>query len=174
MILYMQLSCIYNSYDPKESPRGGQRFSDIFRFKLFATRCNSRSGGGGGPTLPAVAANFQAGHHVVKPAIALDLPLETVEEVAFELRDLAAAQAGHVDVVALRASLIVMLFALQVHQIQFVDQPVAFQEVEGSIHRDPVHLRVDLPRSAKDLAGIEMLLGRLDHAEDGSALASHA
>ena len=39
-----------------------------------------------GAALGAIAANFQAGDDDMKPAIALDLSLEAVEEVAFEFR----------------------------------------------------------------------------------------
>jgi len=34
--------------------------------------------------------------------IALDLPLQTVEQIALEFRNFPAAQTGHVDVVALQ------------------------------------------------------------------------
>lgn len=40
--------------------------------------------------------------------------------MAFEFRDFAAAEAGHVDMVSLRAALIVVFFAFQVHQIELV------------------------------------------------------
>ena len=64
-----------------------------------------------------VSADFQTAYYDVKAAIALNLSLEPVEQIAFEFCDFPAAQAGHVDVVALRTALIKMLFALHVHEI---------------------------------------------------------
>ena len=74
-----------------------------------------------------VSANFQATHDDVKPAIALDLSFQAIEQLAFEFHDFSAAQARHVDVVALWAALIKMLLALHVHQVEFVDQAIALQ-----------------------------------------------
>src|SRR5215467_11836743 len=73
----------------------------------------------------AVAADFKAAHDDVKLAVALDLALEAVEQIAFEFRDLAAAQAGHVDVITLRPALVIVLLALHVRQIKFVDKAMA-------------------------------------------------
>src|ERR1700740_2749210 len=47
------------------------------------------------PRLTAVAPHLQAAYHDMEAAIALDLPFQTVEQVALELGDLAAAQACH-------------------------------------------------------------------------------
>ena len=79
----------------------------IFRFRIYATSCNKRkpSRRGKCAALAAVAAHLQAAHDNVEAAVALDLSLEAIEEIAFELRDLPATQAGHVDVIALRATL---------------------------------------------------------------------
>src|SRR5215472_9986000 len=69
-------------------------------------------------TLPAVAAHFESADHDMEPAVPLDLAFQAIEQVALKLSDLAAAQAGHVDVIALRPAFVVMLFSLQMHQIQ--------------------------------------------------------
>ena len=68
-----------------------------------------RSGGGGGPALTAIAAHFKPAHHDVEAAIALNLPLQAVEEIALEFRNLAAAQARHMDVIALGPALVLSL-----------------------------------------------------------------
>jgi hypothetical protein len=68
-----------------------------------------------GPALGAISAYFQACDHDVEVAIPLDLPLKAVEEVALKLRDLAATQTCHVDVIPLRTPLVVVLFPLEVH-----------------------------------------------------------
>lgn len=107
-------------------------------------------------------------------AVALDLSLEAVEEVALELRNLAAAEAGHVNVVALRAPLVVVLLALHMHEVEFVDQALALEQVNGAIDGDTIDLGVEFAGLAQNLAGIEMLLGGFHDGEDGTALAGHA
>jgi hypothetical protein len=63
----------------------------------------------------------------MEAAVALDLTFETIEQVALELADTAATETGHVDVVALRAPLIKVLFAFKVHQVKLVYQPMALE-----------------------------------------------
>jgi hypothetical protein len=104
----------------------------------------------------------------------LNLPFEAVEKIAFEFSDLAATKAGHVDVVALRAAFVKMFLSLHVHEIEFVDQAVALQQSEGAIYGDAVDLGIELAGLAQDLAGIEMLFGGFDDAEDGATLMGHA
>jgi len=110
----------------------------------------------------------------MKSAVALDLALQAIKEIALEFHDLAAALAGHVDVIALRTALVEMLLALHVHQIQLIDQPVALQQTQRAINSDPVDLRVDPAGAAENLAGIEMLLGGFDNAKNRATLARHA
>jgi hypothetical protein len=51
----------------------------------------------------------------VKTAVALDLAFESIEKVALEFGNPAAAQASHVNVIALRAPLVIMFLSVQVH-----------------------------------------------------------
>lgn len=110
----------------------------------------------------------------MEAAIALDLTLQTVEKIAFEFHNFSAPQARHVDVIALRATLVIMFFALKMHKVEFVHQAVALQQVESAVNRDTIDLRIDFLRAAQNPGSIEVLLGRFDHAQDGFALASHA
>jgi hypothetical protein len=121
-----------------------------------------------------IAADFEPGDNDVEAAIALDLSLEAVEQIAFEFGDLSATETGHVDVISLRATLIKMFFALQVHEIEFIDQPLALEEVEGAVDGDAVDLRIEFLGAAKNSGGIEVLLGGFDDTQDHFALAGHA
>ena len=110
----------------------------------------------------------------MEAAIALDLAFEPIKKITFEFHDFAAPQTCHVNVVALRAALVVMLFSLEMHEVEFVHQAVALQQVERAVNRDTIDLRIDFLRAAQNPGRIEVLLGRFDHAQDGFALASHA
>ena len=121
-----------------------------------------------------ISTNFKPGDDDVESAIALDLSLEAVEQIAFEFGDFPATETGHVDVIPLRATLIKMFFALQVHEIKFIDQALALEEVEGAVDRDAINLRIEFLGAAKNSGGVEVLLGGLDDAQDHFALAGHA
>ncbi len=144
---------------------------------LFQDCCNQLQSGtcsrSAKTALSAVTAHFQPAHDDVELAIALDLSLEAVEQVAFEFHDLSAAQAGHMDMVALRTSLIIVLFALHVHEVEFVDQALPLEQFQRAINRDSIHLGIDFLGAPQNLAGIEMLLRGFDNAENRAALLRH-
>ena len=100
----------------------------------------------------AVTANLQTRDQYVKLTIALDLTLEPVEEIAFKFRNLAATQAGHVNMIPLRASLVEVFLPLHVHKIQFINQPMPFQQIQGPINRHTIDLRIQFASAAEELA----------------------
>ena len=71
-----------------------------------------RYGGAAGGT---VTTDFETSDYDVEVAITLNLSFQPVEQIAFKFGNLAATQASHVYVVALRASFIEMLLPLHVH-----------------------------------------------------------
>ena len=79
------------------------------------------SGGRSAAALGTVAADFQSCDGDVKAAFPLNLAFEPVEKVAFEFGDLAAAQAGHVNVVTRWAAFVEVFFSLHVHQVEFIN-----------------------------------------------------
>src|SRR5215472_417350 len=136
--------------------------------RIVATRCNSRSSRRCGAAVAAISANFETSDDDVKSAVALDLSLEAIEEIAFEFGDLATAKASHMDVIALGATFVVMFFALEVHEVELVDQAVALEEIESAIDGDAVDLGIQFAGFAEDLGGVEVLFGGLDDAQDGA------
>ena len=110
----------------------------------------------------------------MKLALALDLSLQTVEEITFKLEYFSAAKAGHVQVIALRAALVKVLFSLEVHEIEFVDESVALEQFQRAIDGHAVDFGIEIASFTEQLTGIEMLLGGFDHAENDAALPGHA
>ncbi len=109
----------------------------------------------------------------MEATVTLDLPLEPFEQIAFEFHDAATAQASHVDVVALRATLVIMLFSLHVHEIEFIYKAMSLEQTQGAVDGYAVNVRIKAARMTQDLAGIEMLFGSFDNAENGATLAGH-
>src|ERR1700686_1590253 len=93
-------------------------------------------------TSRAVAANFQPRHHDPKAAVLLHLSFQFLKNVAYELHDLAATQAGHVDVIPIQLALVVVTLAVDVHQIEFVNETVPLQQLQRPVDRAAIYARV--------------------------------
>ena len=128
----------------------------------------------GSTTLRAVTADFQAAHHDVKTAFALDLAFETIEQVTFKFGNFAAAQTCHMNVVALRTALVKVLFTLHVHEVKFVNQSMPFKQFEGTIDGHAIDAGIDLAGLTQYLSGVQVELGSFDDAQDCSPLVGEA
>lgn len=151
----------------------GQGQACIFCVRVFATICNP-SCGRSCAALGAISANFQPSHDDVESAIALDLAFEAVEEIAFEFHDLSATKACHVNMIALRATLIEVLFTLHVHEIEFIDQSMTLEKAERAIDGNAINSRIQFASVPENLRGVEVLLGGFHHAENGAPLVSQS
>jgi hypothetical protein len=127
-----------------------------------------------GAALGAVTTDFQPGDDDMEAAVPLDLTFQAVEQVTLEFRNLATAQARHVNVVPLGAAFVVVFLALHVHEIEFVNQTMSLEQSQGAIDSDPVNLGIEAAGAAQQLTGVKVLLGGLDHAQNRAALARHA
>jgi hypothetical protein len=76
--------------------------------------------------------------------------------------------------IALGTTFIVVLLALQVHEVELVNQAVALEQIESAVDGHTIDLGIDPAGMAQDLAGVEVLLGGLHHTQDGATLARHA
>src|SRR2546422_9041549 len=126
------------------------------------------------PAGVAVATHLGSGYGDLHAPIALDLALKLLKQAALELTDFTAAQASDVDVVAGSVAFVVVLVAADVQQVQLVDQAVALEQVQGAIHSDAVHARVNLLRPAEDGTCVEMALGAVHDLQKDAALAGQA
>jgi len=77
------------------------------------------------------------------------------------------------DVIALWAALVVVFLTLHVHEIKFVHQSMSLEQTQGAIDSHTIDVGIELSGVAQYLACIQMLFGRLNHAQNGSALPRH-
>ena len=77
-------------------------------------------------TLPAHPSHFEAHYLYFKIILSRDLPLQALEGRTVKLFNFPAMEARQVQVVFLCLDLVVMLFAVQVHQVKLIDQAQAF------------------------------------------------
>jgi len=145
--------------------RGPSRLKTVLRQRLFFF---------GGEAVVADAADFGAGDGDLDVAIAGNLLLELLVEARFEFADLAAAETGDMDVIAGAVSFVVVAVAAKVEEIEFVDEALAFQEIDGAVDGNEVYFGVDFLGAIEDLIDVEMLLGGIHDLEDDAALAGEA
>ena len=69
-------------------------------------------------------------------AVAGNLILKLVVEMAFEFTDFAATEASNVDVVAWAVGLVVMAITPEMEEIEFVDEAMFFEEIDGAVNSD--------------------------------------
>jgi hypothetical protein len=99
-------------------------------------------------TRGTVSTDFQSRYDNSEPAVFFHLPLQLFENVAYELHDLAAAQAGHVDMVAIQFALVVMTLAVDMHQVEFVDQALSLEQLQRSVNGAAIDTGIQLSRPA--------------------------
>ena len=90
--------------------------------------------------------------------VARDLFLELFVETGLKLADLAAAQTRDMDVVARAVALVVVAVAAQVPKVEFIDEALLLEQVDGAINGYEVHVRIDFARTFEDLVHVEVLL----------------
>src|SRR5689334_19313686 len=75
------------------------------------------------------------------------------------------------SVLLLEAALVVMLVALEMQQIELIDQAAGLQELESPIDRDPIELGVFLFGELVERFGVQMLAGAIQQVQQNAALA---
>ena len=92
-----------------------------------------------------------------------------MSEAGFEFADFAAAETGHVDVVAGAVGFVVVAVAAEMEEIEFVDEAFFFEEVDGAVDGDEVHGGVHFLGALEDLSGVDPL-GRVQLHRDHELL----
>ena len=121
----------------------------------------------------AISADLQSRHHNPEAAVFLHLALQFFENIADEFHDFAAPQARHVDMVAVQFALVIVSLAVDMHKVEFVDQSVPLEQLQGSIDRAAIDAGIQLLRLAQELGRIEVFGGRFDHPQNGPPLLGH-
>lgn len=94
--------------------------------------------------------------------------------MTLEFANLSTTQASHVDVIARTVCFVIVAIAAKMKQIQFVNQALFFQEIDGAIYSYEVDLGTDLLRALEDLVNVEMLLGVVHDLKDDATLTREA
>jgi hypothetical protein len=127
-----------------------------------------------GEAVVADAADLGAGDGDLHFEVAGDLFFQLFVEAGFEFADLAAAEAGDVDVVARAVCFVVVAVAAEVEEVELVDEAFFFEEVDGAVDGDEVDGGVHFLGASENLIDVEVLFGGVHDFEDDAALAGEA
>jgi len=108
----------------------------------------------------------------VDVTIAGNLFFELLVEARLEFTDLATAEAGDVDMVAGAVCFVIVAVAAEVQEIEFVDEALALEEIDGAVDGDQMNVGIDFLGAVENLVDVKMLLGRIHDLKDDAALAS--
>jgi hypothetical protein len=122
----------------------------------------------------AAATHFKSHNPDVEPCLTRDFRLQAFKQGARELFDSPALEAGKVHVIDVRLRLIKVLLAVQVHEIQFIDQTQLLEEFQGSVDRGPVNSLVALPRQLQQTRRVKMAVRVLDRLDKDLSLSRDA
>jgi hypothetical protein len=125
-------------------------------------------------TVVADAADFGAGDGDLHFEVAGDLFLQLLVEAGLKFANLAAAETGHVDVVAGTVCFVIVAVASEMEKIEFVNEAALLEKVNGAVDGDEVDFGIDFLGAFEDLVHIEVLLGVVHDFQDDAALAGEA
>lgn len=122
----------------------------------------------------AIPADFQSRHRNPEAAVLRHLTFKILKNIADELHDPATTKTCDMDVVAVDLALVIMALAMNVHEIEFVDQAVALEQAQSPIDGAAVDTGIKFFRFAEKLRGVQMFGRGFHNAKDGTALLRHA
>ena len=122
----------------------------------------------------AIPADFRARESDLKSELRLHLAADGLELFAEKLLDAAAAQADDVRVLLFQPGFVVMLFALEVRQIQLVHQAAFLEQLQRAIHGDAIELGIFFLGHLIQAFGVQMQAGVVDQIQQQAPLAREA
>ena len=118
----------------------------------------------------AEAAYFGSRYGDFNAAVVGNLALQFLVEFAFKLANFSASHTRHVDMVAWAVTFVEMAVAAQVEKVEFVNQALAFQQVERAIHSDASDPGIKFLGAFEDFARVQVATGCLHHLQQDAAL----
>lgn len=124
--------------------------------------------------LAAPPADLQARDANVKSLLARYLRLQPLEQRACELLDPAALEASQMHVIDVGFRFVEVFLAVQVHEVQLIDQTQFLQQLNRPVNGRPIDVFVALPRQFQQSCGVQVAIGGLDGFDKDPALARDA
>jgi hypothetical protein len=113
-------------------------------------------------TPPAQSSNLETHDLNFKIVLCRDLPLQPLECGAVKLLDLSTTKTGKMQMVFLRLDFVIMLFSVEVHQVQLIDEPEPLQQLQGPVYGRAIDIGVPLSGSRQEGGCIKVGVRALD------------
>jgi hypothetical protein len=113
-------------------------------------------------TSPAQTSNFETHDLHFKIVLCRNLPLQPLERGAVKLLDLSTTETGKMQMVFLRLDFVIMLFSIEVHQIQLIDQTEPLQQLQGPVYGRTIDVGVPLAGARQERSCIKVGVRALD------------
>lgn len=127
-----------------------------------------------GLAVRTVAADFRAGDQNLEAEVRFHLAADSLQGFAEKLLDTPAAQAHHMCVLLLHSRFVVMLLAIEMHQIKLINQTARFQHLQRAVNSNTVQLRIFFFGKMVKTFGIKVLARFVDQIQQDLALACYA
>jgi hypothetical protein len=122
----------------------------------------------------AKPSNLQAHDLNLKVVRCGDFLLQALEGGTGKFLDLSTLKTSQMQMVVLGSNLVIMFLAVQMHEIQFIDQAQPLQQLDGPVDRRPVDVGIAPARLIEKARRVQMLLGVLDGFDKSAPLRSQA
>jgi hypothetical protein len=119
----------------------------------------------------ATPADFEAGDPNVETFLPGDFRFQTFKQWTSEFLDPSAFETRQMHVIHIGLCFIEMFFAVQVHQIEFINQPHLLEKINRSVHGCPIDLPVTLLRQRQQRCGVQMAICFLNGFQQYPSLA---
>jgi hypothetical protein len=113
-------------------------------------------------TPPAQPSNLETHDLYCKIILCRDLPFQPLECGAVKLLDFPTTKTGKMQMVFLRLDLVIMLFSVEVHQVQLIDQPQALEQLQGPVYGRAIDIGVPLAGARQERSCIKVGVRALD------------
>jgi len=124
--------------------------------------------------MAASPAYFQAHDANVKTLLPGDFSLQAFEQRAGKLLDPPTLEARQVNMIDIGLGFVKVLLAIQMHQVELVDQPQFLEKFNGPVHCCAIDLAVALLRQRQQGRGIQVPVRLLNRFEQDPPLAGDA
>jgi len=104
----------------------------------------------------AKSSNFKPYGLNLELVLRRNLLFQSLKRRSRKLHNLSAPKAGQMQMLLLGLDFVIVLFAVEMHQVQFVDQAQLFEQLDGSVNRSLIDIRIPLARHVQQACCVQM------------------
>jgi len=119
---------------------------------------------------PAKSSYFETHYVYFEILLGGDLPLQTLKCGTIEFLDLPAMETRQVQMILLCLDLVIMLFTVEVHQVELIDQPHALEQLKRPVNGSAIDFGVPLAGALQKSGSVQMGICTLNGFDQRASL----